>query len=106
MNILPNEFVTDIVCDERCKRLSDEDKRQNQRLEQLESKVNEINRLATSTEKLAITMEQMLEEQKEQGQRISKLEKRDGEKWRKIVESVITVVISGIVGFMLAHLGI
>lgn len=103
---MPEDYVTDKVCSERCNRLSDEDKRQNQRLEQLEKDVDEINRLARSTEKLAVTMEQMLEEQKEQGQRISKLEKRDGEKWRKLVETAVTVVVSGVLGFLLAHLGI
>lgn len=102
---MSDEYVTYTVCCERCKRLEEEDKRQNERLAQLENSVDEINRLARSTEKLAAAMEQMLEEQKEQGRRISKLENRDGEKWRKVMETVITVVVSGIVGFILAHTG-
>lgn len=102
---MPEGYVTYNVCCERCKRLEEEDKRQNERLTQLENSVDEINRLARSTEKLAANMELMLEEQKEQGRRISKLENRDGERWRKIVETVIAVVVSGVVGFMLAHIG-
>lgn len=102
---MSDEYVTHTVCCERCKRLEEEDKRQNQRLTQLENNIDEINRLARSTEKLAANMELMLGEQKEQGRRISKLENRDGEKWRKIIEVIITVTVSAVVGFMLAHIG-
>lgn len=103
---MADEHVSIAICEERCKRLEDEDKRQNERLKHLESSLGEINRLAISTEKLAAAMEQMLEEQKEQGVRISKLEKRDGEKWRKLVETAITVIVSGVIGFLVANIGI
>ena len=51
-------------------------------------------------------MENMAKEQERQGKRLETLEKRDGDKWRKAVEAVITAVISGAAGFMLAHLGL
>lgn len=99
-------YVSYGVCDERCKRLEEEDKRQNERIRALESSVAEINRLAVSTEKLASTMEEMLEEQKEQGKRISKLEGRDGEKWRSVVKIAATVVIGAVIGAVLAMIGL
>lgn len=102
---MADEFVTLAVCDARCKRLEDEDKRQNERLKQLEASVGEINRLARNTEKLATSIEQMVVEQKEQGSRISKLEERDGEKWRGAVKTVITVILTAIVTAALAFLG-
>lgn len=59
-----------------------------------------------STEKLASTMEKMLEEQREQGKRISKLEGRDGEKWRSVAKIVATAVISAAIGALLMMIGI
>lgn len=103
---MAEDFVPYPVCDERCKRLEEEDKRQNERIRALESSVAEINRLAVSTEKLASTMEEMLEEQKEQGKRISKLEGRDGEKWRSVVKIAATVVIGAVIGAVLAMIGL
>lgn len=88
------------------KRIEEENNRQNKRIDTLEGNVRQIGTLATSVEKLAVNMESMLKEQEKQGRRLETLEKRDGEKWRKITETVITVIISGVVGFLLAHFGI
>lgn len=49
---MAEDFVTGTVCAERCKRLEEEDKRQNERLRTLENSVEEINRLAISGEAL------------------------------------------------------
>ena len=48
----------------------------------------------------------MLVEQKAQGSRISKLEGRDGEKWRDTVKTVVTVVISAVIGAVLMMVGL
>ncbi|MCX4357021.1 MAG: hypothetical protein OSJ43_12500 [Oscillospiraceae bacterium] len=103
---MAEEFVVTSVCEERCRRLEEEDKRQNERIKVLETSVGEIHRLTISTEKLAASMEQMLVEQKEQGGRISKLEERDGKMWRKVVGYVITAVIGVALGFIFTHLGL
>lgn len=103
---MAEDFVPISVCIERCKRLEEEDKRQNERIRMLEDSIEEINRLAISTEKLATTMEKMLEEQKDQGRRISKLEGRDGEKWRGVVKIMATAVISAVVGAILMMIGL
>ena len=78
-----------------------ENERQNHRILKLEDTTEKINELAVSTEKLASTMEKMLEEQKEQGRRIVKLEGRDGEKWRSVAKIVATAVISAVIGAVL-----
>lgn len=88
------------------KRLEAEDRRQNSRIDGLEEDIKQTGALAASVERLAANMESMLKEQEKQGKRLETLEKRDGEKWRKVMETVITVVVSGVVGFALAHLGI
>lgn len=86
-------------------RLEEEDKRQNHRIDSLEEDIKHTGALAASVERLAANMESMVKEQEKQGKRLETLEKRDGEKWRKVVETVITVVVSGVVGFILAHIG-
>ena len=86
--------------------LDAENARQNHRILKLEDMADKINDLAISTEKLASTMEKMLEEQREQGKRISKLEGRDGEKWRNVAKIVATAVISAAIGALLMMIGI
>lgn len=103
---MAEEYVTRSEHEEFCRRLDRENERQNERLKQLESNVDEINRLAVSTEKLASTMEQMLAEQKEQGKRISKLEGRDGEKWRAVAKMVTTAIVGAVVGAVLMLIGL
>ena len=83
-----------------------ENERQNHRILKLEDTTEKINELAMSTEKLASTMEKMLEEQKEQGKRIVKLEGRDGEKWRSVAKIVATAVISAAIGAVLMMIGL
>lgn len=88
------------------KRIEEGDNRQNRRIDELEENVRQISSMVSSIEKLAVNMENMAKEQERQGKRLETLEKRDGDKWRKAVEAVITAVISGAAGFMLAHLGL
>ena len=85
------------------KRIEEENKRQNCRINKLEDTFEKINSLATSTEKLATSMEAML---KEQGGRLKILEERDGEKWRKVVGYIVTAVVGIVVGFIFTQIGI
>lgn len=114
---MSEEYVPRSEHEEFCKRLDRENERQNERLKALERSIDDINRLAISTERLATNMEKMVEEQKLQGDRISKLEEkqdtritklegRDGEKWREIVKTVVTVVVSAVIGAVLMMIGI
>ena len=87
-------------------RIEEENKRQNCRINKLEDTFEKINSLATSTEKLATSMEAMLKEQEEQGGRLKILEERDGEKWRKVVGYIVTAVVGIVVGFIFTQIGI
>ncbi len=87
------------------KRLADEDKRQNRRIEKLEENVLQIGELTTSVEKLASSMESMLKEQEKQGKRLEELEGRDGEMWRKVVGYMITAIIGIVLGFIFTIIG-
>ncbi len=56
--------------------------------------------------KLATNMENMVEEQKKQGERLQAIESRDGEMWRKVVSYAVTAVIGVVIGFLLKQVGI
>ncbi len=87
------------------KRLADEDKRQNHRIDILEENVQQISALAASTEKLAVNMENMLKVQEQQGKRLETLESRDGEMWRKVTGYIITAVIGIVIGYIFTQIG-
>ena len=75
------------------KRIEAEDNRQNRRIELLEKSVEQFTNLTTAVQKLADNMESMLKEQEQQGERLEKLEGRDGEKWRNVTGYIITFVL-------------
>lgn len=87
-------------------RLADEDARQNKRLDILEENVREMSALATSVNKLATNMESMVEIQKQQGARLSTLESRDGEMWRKVVSHIATTILGIVIAAIFLKIGI
>ncbi len=87
------------------KRLEDENDRQNHRLNTLEDTVKQVAAISTSTEKLALNMENMLKEQVSQGKRLETLENRDGEMWRKVVGYVVTAIAGIFVGYIFKKFG-
>ena len=101
------------VHEEFVKRMEEEDNRQNHRITKLELAIESISSIATSVERLATNMEHMVREQARQGEnindqseRISKLESRDGEMWRKVVSHIVISAISIIIGYIACKLGL
>ena len=91
--------------EEFAKRIDAENERQNQRLKLLEEQTKRVTDIAISIRELAQSVKQMAETQKEQGEKLEKLESMDGEKWRTVVGYVITAVIGIVLGFIFKQLG-
>lgn len=91
--------------EEFAKRQDEENHRQNRRIEGLEENVRQIGELTTSVGELAASMKSMLKEQEKQGKRLEVLEGRDGEMWRKVTGYIITAIISIVVGYVFAQIG-
>lgn len=76
------------------------------RVKSIEEKQSEISTLTNSVNELAINMRYMLEEQKEQGNRLRALETEpsDNAKYyrRTIIASVITAVVGAAIGALIA----
>lgn len=87
------------------RRLEEENRRQDKRIELLEDSVREMGALTTSVERLAVSMESMVKEQEKQGKRLEILEGRDGEMWRKVVGYIVTAVAGIIIGFVFNQFG-
>ena len=82
------------------RRLEEERRRQDKRIELLEEGQQKHTTLLTSIEKLAVNMESMQKELTKQGQRLEALENRDGEKWRKFVGYIISAAVGIAVGYI------
>lgn len=87
------------------RRIEEENKRQDKRIEILEENAKRIEGLNSSIEKLALNMENMLKEQLKQGKRLEVLEARDGEMWRKVVSYAITEIVGIVIGFLFKQFG-
>lgn len=80
------------------------------RVKDLEKESQSTHSLVLSVNKLAINMENMLEEQKEQGKRLKKLEDEPAERWSSMKRTAFTTIVSVVAGalatgliFMLAQ---
>lgn len=103
---MPEEYIGRKEHEEFAKRMEDEHKRLSKRITETSEEIKEIGKIANAVNKLAINMEMMLKEQQEQGERLSALESRDGEKWRKVVEYAITVVVGAVLGYIIKSIGL
>ena len=75
------------------------------RVRELEAEFKAINELTMSVNRLAVNMENMLQEQKAQGERLETLESRDGDMWRKVVGHIVTTVIGIVLGYLFMKVG-
>ena len=87
------------------RRLEEENRRQDKRIELLEENTKRIETLNGTIGKLAANMEGMLKEQLRQGQRLELRESRDGELWRKVVSYAVTAIVGIVIGFVAKQLG-
>lgn len=83
---------------EFAERMIEEDKRQNKRLDILEKSINYINDLTISVEKMTVNMGNVLEELKKQEERLESLENEPVETFNQIKTTIVTALISTIVG--------
>lgn len=103
---MEGKFLSEQVHNEFARRMEAEHDRQNHRIGELEEAVKQYGALTIAVEKMAVSMEQMLAEQKSQGSRLEVLESRDGEMWRKITSHVLTAIAGAIICFILAKIGV
>ena len=101
-----DEYVSRVEYDERQKRIDDENRRQNHRIDKLETMAEQLADMAASIKVMAVSMQGMQAEQKEQGERLKKIEEEPADKWNNLVKTIITVVATAFVTYLLAKGGL
>lgn len=74
------------------------------RVKKLEEVHKLIYDLTLNVRELAMSVQSMVEEQKEQGEKIKKLEAQPAEKWNLLTKTILTGVVSAIVGAVISAL--
>lgn len=101
-----DEFVSRVEYDERMKRIEDEDRRQNHRIDKLETITDQIADMAASIKAMVVTMQSMQKEQEEQGKRLSEIEKKPADNWNNLVYTLIALVATAAVTYILTKGGL
>ena len=74
------------------------------RMEKCEQQQTLLNKLVNSVDKLALNMEYMAKEQKEQGERLARLEHEPVDDFKHYKRLIVGCVITGIIGAVLGAL--
>lgn len=101
-----SEYVTRKEYEEHNLRMEDEHKRQNDRMAKAEQKLEDNNRLILAVQKLADNVENMQKEMSNLRNDVDEMQERDGQKWRKIVEDIVKVILGILIGFVFKQMGI
>lgn len=91
-------FVTEREFNLSNQRIADENHRQNERINMLETNYAIVQQLAVQMERLATNMETMAKELTRQGTKLNELEMKPSKRWDLVVTSLITGVVGAIVG--------
>lgn len=101
-----DEYITRFEFDERQKRIDDENNRQNHRIDKLEAITDQIADMAASIKAMVVTMQAMQKEQEEQGKRLTDIEKKPADNWNNLVYSLIAMVATAAVTYILTKGGL
>lgn len=101
-----DEFVSRAEYDERQKRIDDENRRQNHRIDKLERIADQLTDMAASIKAMVVTMQSMQKEQERQGERLSDIEKKPADNWDRLVYSIIAMIAGAAVTWIIAKGGV
>jgi len=96
-----SSYVTENEFNLATKRIDEENKRQNERLQSLETNYAIVNQLSIHMERLASNMESMAKELARQGTKLNDLEMKPAKRWDLIITSIITGIVGALLGMML-----
>jgi K+-sensing histidine kinase KdpD len=100
------DYITRIEFEERGKRIDDENRRQNHRLDKLEKIADQLTDMAASIKAMVVTMQGMQKEQERQGQRLEKIEEKPADNWNTLIKTALTVIVTAAVTWMLSKGGV
>lgn len=98
-------FIEKSTFEEFKQRIEDEDHRQNRRIEELEKLAEEIHTLAKTSAVMCEKLINMNDKLDTVNKDVESLKSKDGETWRKVVWTIIAVILGIIVRFVFKELG-
>ena len=90
---------------ERIGRSDDRMRDFDRRLSKVEEFGDKLQSMAISLQGMVVTLQQMQAEQREQGERLKKIEEEPADKWKKFTWTIFACVVTGIAGWILAKGG-
>ena len=86
--------------------VEDRSKSNQHRLDLMEKRQDDLEELTSTVKVLAVREENVENDVKEIKNDVKKLTSKPGQRWEKVVETIITIVVSALVGFILAKIGL
>lgn len=103
---MDGNYLPMAVHDEFARRMDDEHKRQNKRISDLETQVEDIADLTASVASLAKSVEQMAKSQEKQGKRLEALEQKPAKRWEALVDKVLWAVVGALLAYVFTQVGL
>ena len=97
------DYVSRVEHTEFSKRIEQENERQNHRIANLETAINQLNELVASVKVLAVNVENIAEQIKSQGERLKEIEGKPAKRWETVIGCIITAVIGAVVTYAFTH---
>lgn len=99
---MDNDYISRREHDEFEKRMDDEHKRMNNRLQEVENATNNMHELIKNVGIMATNMEHMVDEQRSQSVRLERLEKLPLNSWNTVKNGVYNAIGASIGGAIIA----
>lgn len=100
------DYITRIEFEERGKRIDDENRRQNHRIDKLEKIADQLTEMAASIKAMVVTMQSMQKEQERQGKRLDDIEDKPSKHWDTLINTALTVIATAAITWMLSKGGL
>lgn len=98
-----SEYVTTELHEEFAKRIEEENTRQNHRIAKLEEAFCQFGELVTSVKVLAVNVESIAKEINEQGIRLKEIEGKPAKRWETVVSCIITGIVGAALTYLITH---
>ena len=72
----------------------------------MENLTEQLSDMAASIKVMAVSLQGMQAEQKEQGERLKKIEEEPADKWNSLVKTIVTVVATAFITYLLTKGGL
>lgn len=101
-----DDYVTRHEYMERIGRSDDKMHSLDRRLSKVEELSDKLSDMAVTMQGMLVTLQTMQKEQAEQGERLRKIEEEPADKWNKVVSTVITVLVTAALTWLISKGGI